>query len=48
MRQLLEEIMPTETNDLVNNLKVIRDRLKGDFEEKVKELNRLTKSLVDE
>jgi len=48
MRQLLEEILPVETNDLVNNLKVIRDRLKGNFETKVKELNRITQSLVDE
>jgi len=48
MRQLLEEILPVETNDLVNNLKVIRDRLKGNFDHKVKELNRITQSLVDE
>lgn len=47
-RQLLEEILPDETNVLVNNLKVIRDRLKGDFDYKVKELNRITQSLVDD
>jgi len=48
MRQLLEEILPVETNDLVNNLKVIRDRLKGNFDHKVKELNRITQSLINE
>lgn len=46
-RQLLEEILPNESHHLVNNLKVIRDKLKGNFDFKVKELNRLTKSLVD-
>lgn len=46
-RQLLEEILPVESHNLVNNLKVLRDRLKGDFDYKVKELNRLTKSLVE-
>jgi len=45
-RQMLEEILPVESHDLVNNLKIIRDKLKGDFDHKVKELNRLTKSLV--
>jgi len=46
-RQLIEEILPVESHDLINNLKVLRDRLKGDFDYKVKELNRLTKSLVE-
>lgn len=46
-RQLLEGILPKESHDLVNNLKVIRDRLRGDFDYKVKELNRITKSLVE-
>jgi len=48
MRQFLEDILPEQTNELVNNLKVIRDRLKGNFDYKVKELNRITQSLVDE
>jgi len=46
-RQLLEEILPTETHALLNNLKVVRDRLKGDFDYKVKELNRITASLIE-
>ena len=45
-RQLLEKILPEETNDLLTHLKIIRDRLQGDFEEKVKALNEVTKSLV--
>jgi len=45
-RQLLEEIIPEESNDLIQNLKIVRDRLKGNFEEKVKALNNITKSMV--
>jgi precorrin-2 dehydrogenase/sirohydrochlorin ferrochelatase len=45
-RQLLEEILPEEAHDLVNNLKIVRDRLKGDFDHKVKELNRITATLI--
>lgn len=46
-RQVLEEILPNDTHDLLQNLKVIRDKLKGGFEYKVKELNRLTETLVN-
>lgn len=45
-RQLLEQILPAESNDLINNLKIVRDKLQGNFHFKVKELNRITKSLV--
>ncbi len=46
-RQLLEEILPDDTADLLNNLKVFRDQLKGDFEYKVKKLNELTAGLLN-
>lgn len=46
-RQLLESILPTETAELLDNLKVYRDRLTGDFEYKVHELNRLTEGLLE-
>lgn len=45
-RQLLEEILPAETPELLKNLRVIRDRLKGDFAHKVKELDQLTSKLI--
>ena len=45
-RQVLEETLPEETNELLNNLKKIRDTLKGDFYHKVKELNQLTQLLT--
>ena len=46
-RQVLEEILPQETNQLLSNLKQIRDQLKGGFTVKVKQLNDITSSLVD-
>ncbi len=46
-RQLLEDILPNETSELLDNLKVFRDQLKGDFEQKVKDLNHLTKTLIE-
>lgn len=47
-RQLLEEVLPDETHDLIENLKAIRDQLTGDFTEKVKQLNAITASLIEE
>lgn len=44
-REILEEILPDETDELLSNLKSIRDKLKGDFQEKVKELNKITSVL---
>ncbi|NBC07087.1 MAG: bifunctional precorrin-2 dehydrogenase/sirohydrochlorin ferrochelatase [Bacteroidetes bacterium] len=47
-RQWLEAILPEETDQLLGRLKHFRDRLQGDFETKVKELNALTASLIEE
>lgn len=46
-RQYLEEILPNDTKELICNLKIIRDRMKGDFEEKVRNLNKITESLIE-
>lgn len=46
-RQVLEEVLPHDTNELLQNLKVIRDRLTGNFTEKVKALNDITATLVE-
>lgn len=46
-RQLLEEVLPEEIDDLLQNLRTIRDRLGGDFEYKVKRLNELTSGLIE-
>lgn len=44
-REILEETLPEETDELLANLKSIRDKLKGDFQEKIKELNKITSVL---
>ena len=46
-RQWLESELPeTETTDLIENLHLFRDRLTGDFQAKVRELNTLTNGLL--
>ncbi len=44
-REVLEEVLPEETDSLLNNLRSIRDQLKGDFQEKIKKLDEITSSL---
>ena len=46
LRQLLEEVIPEDTNELVENSNQYRETLKGDFEYKVEALNKLTEGLV--
>ncbi|MBS9523695.1 bifunctional precorrin-2 dehydrogenase/sirohydrochlorin ferrochelatase [Litoribacter alkaliphilus] len=46
LRQLLEEVIPEDIDDLVNNLNEYRKTLKGDFEEKVELMNKITETLV--
>lgn len=46
VRELLESILPDETNELVENLNKIRNQLKVSFTEKVKILNAHTRELV--
>lgn len=46
VRQLLEEVLPDELDDLLENLNAYRDTLKGDFEYKVKAMNEVTEGLV--
>ncbi|HSI76219.1 MAG TPA: bifunctional precorrin-2 dehydrogenase/sirohydrochlorin ferrochelatase [Lunatimonas sp.] len=47
LRQLLEEIIPEDINEMVENIHQYRETLKGDFEYKVEALNRLTVGLID-
>ena len=46
VRQLLEDVLPDEIDDLLQNLNAYRDTLKGDFEYKVKAMNEITETLV--
>lgn len=42
IRELLEDVLPNEVEELLNNLEEIRSQLKGDFEYKVKKLDEIT------
>lgn len=48
LREVLENLLPDELESLLNNMNHIRRQLKGDFEEKVKQLNELTSGLVSQ
>ena len=47
LRQFFEEVIPEDVNEFVENLNTYRKTIKGDFEEKVKVLNEITKTLVE-
>ncbi len=47
LRQFFEAVLPDDINELTENLNAFRQTIKGDFEEKVKKLNKLTKNLID-
>jgi siroheme synthase-like protein len=46
LKQVLQESIPDSIDEILNKLAVIRDRLAGDFSNKVKELNNITDVLV--
>jgi precorrin-2 dehydrogenase/sirohydrochlorin ferrochelatase len=47
LRQFFEEVIPDDINELAENLNTYRQTIKGDFKEKVKKLNDLTKNMID-
>jgi|TARA_B110000967_G_scaffold110460_1_gene113038 precorrin-2 dehydrogenase/sirohydrochlorin ferrochelatase len=46
LRQFLEDVIPEDVDDLVQNLNEFRKTIKGDFEHKVQTLNEFTKGLI--
>lgn len=48
IKEVLNQALPAELNDLLNNLNTVRNRLNGNFADKVKKLNELTKILAEE
>lgn len=46
LKEVLNEAIPAEINNVADNLSIIRNNINGDFNEKVKKLNELTKVLV--
>ena len=47
LKEFLNETLPGELNDLLDNMQNIRNKISGDFTEKVKQLNEITKKLVE-
>lgn len=46
LRQFFEEVIPDDVNILVENLNQYRKTIKGNFEQKVTALNKITKTLI--
>ncbi len=46
VKEMLNDTLPNEMDDLLNNMQSIRNKLSGDFTDKVKQLNELTKTLL--
>lgn len=46
VKEVINDMIPYEMENVLQNMSVIRQRMNGDFEEKVKQLNGLTKMLV--
>ena len=47
IREYLEEALPDDTNELLNNMARIREKISGDFNHKVKVLNDVTASWLE-
>jgi hypothetical protein len=48
IKEVLNETLPAELDSVLDNMQSIRSKLSGDFTEKVKQLNEITKNLADE
>ncbi|MGJ1386009.1 precorrin-2 dehydrogenase/sirohydrochlorin ferrochelatase family protein [Sphingobacterium spiritivorum] len=48
VKDLLQDILPEEIDETLELMSQLRDKLKGDFEYKVKTLNEHTKSLIEQ
>lgn len=46
LKEVLNEMLPDEMESLLNNMQEIRNQLRGDFTEKVRQLNEMTEVLV--
>ncbi|MBL7743014.1 MAG: TSUP family transporter [Chitinophagaceae bacterium] len=47
IKEVLHEALPGELDDVIENLHKVRNKLNGNFDYKVKKLNRITKILVE-
>ena len=47
LKEIMQDTLPAELHEVINNLHKIRNRLNGNFDYKVKKLNQITKVLVE-
>lgn len=47
LKEVFHEMIPDEMDNVLNNMHHIRENIQGGFQEKVKQLDRLTSALVD-
>ena len=47
LKEVLSEALPEEVDEVLQHLSELRERMKGDLPEKIRQLNEITKSLVD-
>jgi siroheme synthase-like protein len=47
IKEMLQDCLPEEIDELIDNIQAIRNTLTGDFNDKVNKLNELTKGLVE-
>lgn len=47
IKEFLNDVLPGNMNELLDNMQQIRNKIGGSFEEKVRQLNEITKKLVD-
>lgn len=47
IKELLNDAMPDELDEMLENLHKVRSKLNGNFEEKVKKMNAITKTLIE-
>ena len=44
----MENFLPEQIDDILNKLYIYRSQIKGDFEQKVEAMNKVTENLIEE
>ena len=47
IKEVLEDVFPDEIDEVLQNINIIRKKISGNFSEKVKKLNEITKILIE-
>jgi hypothetical protein len=48
LKEIIYDMLPDEIDSLLDNMQLIRNQMKGDFQHKVKQLDKLTSDLIAE